>query len=209
MTTTKLQAAQQQRIKELRNKLEEVQKELATHADELDAEYIKMQADFIKFLIANLRGKNPRRALKEEEFDNAQKVINNYGIIAARPVYYGQKGRELVKYWRACSAWYLAQRINGEYITVEEYERAQKLLQSIINYALADAREWERANTYESYFNSRTMQENQKRLYARREKLQKSLARYGLYLDNYGLYPTICDADKKQPSREVSLYYFD
>lgn len=133
--------------------------------------------------------------------------------IVDRPVYYGQKGRALVWYWRACSAYNLASIIDGEQVTREEYDKASKLLDSCQRYALANARQSERDSTYENYANSKQREADENRLNRRREKLQKQLARYGLWLNNFGLYPTICYNDEerknKSPNQTIKLYYFD
>lgn len=132
--------------------------------------------------------------------------------IADRPVYYGQKGRALVWYWRAVAAYNLAARIDGEEVSREEYDAAAKLLDSCQRYALADAHQWERVNSSERYCNSTQRKEDEKKLDARRASLQKRLARYGVKMENFGLYPSICYTDparKYERVNGVSLYYFD
>lgn len=136
--------------------------------------------------------------------------------IISRPSYYGQKGRALVWYWRALAAYNLAAIIDGEEVTREEYEAARKLLDSCQRYALADAHQWERANSSERYANSRYCADDEARLNRRREALQKRLARYGLAMHNYGLYPEIVKVDEESNKTHlytrangVALYYFD
>lgn len=104
--------------------------------------------------------------------------------------------RAEVWFHRFRSAWDLASIVCGEHVTEEEYEEAKKLLDSIQRYALADAAEWERENSSERYCNSQCHKERVKKLDARRERLQKHLARYGLKMENYGLYPAIINADR-------------
>lgn len=116
------------------------------------------------------------------------------------------KGRNLVWYWRYCSAWDLASIIEGEKVTEEEYNEALKLLDSVQRYALADAAEWERENSSERYCNSTYHKERERQLDARRERLQKRLSRYGLKMVNYGLYPTIVDQNNNNKNM---LHYFD
>lgn len=113
-----------------------------------------------------------------------------------RPTYYGQKGRALVWYWRACSAYDLAARIAGpDGVTAPEYEKAASLLARVTRYACNAARQWERANTFEKYANSQRAKDDEKRLDQRREKLQKELEPYGAKMVNYGLYPSIIDSN--------------
>lgn len=114
--------------------------------------------------------------------------------------------RAEVWFFRYRSAWDLAAIVCGEHVTEEEYEEAKKLLDSVQRYALADAAEWERENSSERYCNSQCHQERVKQLDARRERLQKRLARYGLKMENYGLYPTIVNADR---CNMYMLHYFD
>lgn len=130
---------------------------------------------------------------------------NNY---ISRPVWTPAiKGRRAeVWHWRYCSAWDLASIICGDKVTEEEYTAALKLLDSIQRYALADAAEWERENSSERYCNSAYHKEREKQLDARRARLQERLKRYGLHLENYGLYPSIVDADRE---RKNFLHYFD
>lgn len=113
-----------------------------------------------------------------------------------RPTYYGQKGRALVWYWRACSAYSLAERKTGAGKVAErDYNAAADLLKRVTRYALADAHQWERANTYERYANSQTARDDEIRLEARRNRLQEELKAYGVKMVNYGLYPSIIDED--------------
>ena len=126
-----------------------------------------------------------------------------------KPVYYGQKGRALVWYWRAVSAYEMAARLEPDGVTVDGYEAAAKLLDSCRRYALADARKWEADNTYERYANSEQSKKDGERLDARRERLQKRLAAYGLELVNFGLYPTICDKGETCTRSNISLNFFN
>lgn len=105
--------------------------------------------------------------------------------------------RAEVWFHRFRSAWELASIVCGDHVTEEEYEEAKKLLDSVQRYALADAAEWEHENSSEWYCNSQYHQERAKKLDARRGRLQKRLARYGLKMVNYGLYPTIIDSDRR------------
>lgn len=117
------------------------------------------------------------------------------------------KGRRAeVWHWRYCSAWDLASIIDGEKVTKTEYNAALALLDSCQRYALADAAEWERENSSERYCNSAYHKQREKQLDARRERLQKRLARYGLKLVNYGLYPSIVDG---AGNTKHFLHYFD
>lgn len=145
---------------------------------------------------------------------NEQKKID--GELAEKPVYYGQKGRELVWFWRAQAGYNLARRIDGEAVTVSEYEKARKLLDSCTRYALAAARQWEYANNSERYANSAKCDEDERRLEARRERLNADLSRYGVMMFNYGLYPTIVEVDEESKRTHlfieaagVALHYFD
>lgn len=122
-----------------------------------------------------------------------------------RPTYYGQKGRALVWYWRACSAFDLAARItSADKVTESDYNAAKDLLNRVTRYACNAARQWERANTYERYANSQQARDDEKRLDARREKLQAALKRYGVKMVNYGLYPSIIDDD----GRDLNALHF-
>lgn len=114
--------------------------------------------------------------------------------------------RAEVWFHRYRSAWELASIVCGEQVTQEEYDAAAKLLDSIQRYALADAAEWERENSSERYCNSQYHKDRVKQLDARRERLQKRLARYGLKMENYGLYPTIINANR---CNMYMLHYFD
>ena len=117
------------------------------------------------------------------------------------------KGRRAeVWHWRYCSAWDLAAIIDGENVTETEYNAALALLDSIQRYALADAAEWERENSSERYCNSAYHKERERKLDARRGRLQKRLQRYGLRLVNYGLYPSVVDSNG---NNKYFLHYFD
>lgn len=130
---------------------------------------------------------------------------NNY---ISRPVWTPAiKGRRAETWhWRYCSAWDLAAIVCGENVTETEYNAALALLDSIQRYALADAAEWERENSSEKYCNSAYHKQREMQLDARRDRLQKRLARYELRLVNYGLYPTIIDAAGNSKN---FLHYFD
>lgn len=144
--------------------------------------------------------------MENEQIKSDNKSLN----IIEKPVYYGQKGRALVWYYRYYSAYNMAQIIDGEQVTEEEYKKAFNILKSCIYYALADAHKWERDNTFERYANSEQSKQDGARLDKRREKLQQSLNRYGLEMVNFGLYPTICDKETHQRTgRNIALYYFN
>lgn len=130
---------------------------------------------------------------------------NNY---VARPTWNPSiRGhRAEVWFYRYRSAWDLAARVCGEAVTEDEYTEALKLLDSVQRYALADAAEWERENSSERYCNSAYHKQREKQLNARRDRLQKRLARYGLRMENYGLYPTIIDENR---NNMYMLHYFD
>ena len=114
--------------------------------------------------------------------------------------------RAEVWFFRSRSAWDLAAIVCGERVTEEEYESAKKLLDSVQRDALADAREWEAENSSERYCNSSYHKQREAILDARRKRLQDRLARYGLRMENYGLYPTIVDA---AGNNKYMLHYFD
>lgn len=136
--------------------------------------------------------------------------INEQQNIIEKPVYYGQKGRALVWYYRYTSAYNMAKIIDGEQVTEKEYKKAFNILKSCTYYALADAHKWERDNTSEKYANSEQSKQDGARLDKRREKLQQQLNRYGLEMVNFWLYPTICDKSTHQRThRNIDLYYFN
>lgn len=114
--------------------------------------------------------------------------------------------RVAVWYYRAQSAYDLAARISNP-PTVDDVAAAAKLLDSIQRYALADAREWEAENSSERYCNSRAHKDREAALDRRRERLQKRLDPYGCKLINYGLYPTVTDANTGADL--TALHYFD
>lgn len=144
--------------------------------------------------------------MKNEQIKSDNKSLN----IIEKPVYYGQKGRALIWYYHYYSAYNMAQIIDGEQVTEQEYNKAFNMLKSCILYALADAHKWERDNTSEKYANSEQSKQDGARLDQRREKLQKQLNRYGLEMVNFGLYPTICDKETHQRTKHnIALYYFD
>ena len=126
----------------------------------------------------------------------------------ARPTWNdGIRGhRAEVWFHRARSAWDLASIVCGNHVTEEEYEAAKKPLDSVQRYALADAREWEAENSSERYCNSACHKHREALLDARRERLQDRLSRYGLRMENYGLYPTIVNYDGVN---QYMLHYFD
>lgn len=120
------------------------------------------------------------------------------------------KGRAIIWYRRECSAYDLAKRITGENVTETEYNAAFNLLNRIQRYALADAAQWERANTYERYCNSQSCKDDENRLNNRRIKLEKELSRYNVKLINYGLYPSIVATENDGYERDLyALHYFD
>src|SRR5699024_1101397 len=115
-----------------------------------------------------------------------KKDIYSNNTLATKPTYYGQTGRALVWYHRHCAAYQLAQRVcKPDAVTEGEKAQAMDLLNSVVRYALKDARQWERANTFERYANSLQSKEDESRNDRTREKLQKRLARYGVKLENY------------------------
>lgn len=129
--------------------------------------------------------------------------------LVERPTCYGQKGRALTWFYRYISAYNMAAIIDGEEVTEEENEKAFNLLKKCTNYALASAHQWERSNTSERYANSEQCQKDKKRLDKKRSELNEQLNRYGLTLNNFGLYPTICDCETLQPTRHnIGLYFF-
>lgn len=144
--------------------------------------------------------------MKNEQKNNINKQQN----IIEKPVYYGQKGRALVWYYRYLSAYNMAAIIDGEQVTEQEYNKAFNILKSCIYYALADAHKWERDNTFARYANSEQSKKDGARLDKRCEKLQQQLKRYGLEMVYFGLYPTICDCGTHQRTKHnIALYYFD
>ena len=137
-----------------------------------------------------------------------RKEIYNNNTITTRPEYYGQTGRALVWYQRHCAAYQLAQRVcKPDAVTEGEKAQAMDLLNSVVRYALKDARQWERANTFERYANSRRCKEDEARNDRTRETLQKRLARYSVKLVNFGLYPSTVDAYSGEDLH--LLFYFD
>lgn len=126
----------------------------------------------------------------------------------ARPEWspYIKGNRAQIWFYRHRSAWDLAAIVCGDNVTENEYNDAARLLDSVQRYALADAAEWERENSSEKYCNSAYHAQREKQLDSRRERLQKRLARYGLKMVNYGLYPTIIDDTGKNM---YMLHYFN
>lgn len=125
-----------------------------------------------------------------------------------RPVWGSHIKGKRAEVWfrRYRSAWDLASIVCGQCVTEEEYAAALKLLDSVQRYALANAAEWERENSSERYCNSAYHKERERQLDARRERLQALLARYGLKMKNYGLYPTIVNS---RDTAMFMLHYFD
>ena len=144
--------------------------------------------------------------MKNEQIKSDNKSLN----IIEKPVYYGQKGRALVWYYRYISAYNMAQIIDGEQVTEQEYSKAFSILKSCIFYALAYAHKWERDNTSMTYANSEQSKQDDARLEKRYNKLQIELSRYGLHMVYFGLYPTICDINTHQRTKHnIDLYYFN
>lgn len=114
--------------------------------------------------------------------------------------------RARVWFYRARSAWDVASIVCGENVTEKEFDAARKLLDSCQRYALAAAAEWEHENSSEKYCNSKYHEQREKQLDARRDRLQTALARYGLRMVNYGLYPSIVDAAGNDKN---ALHYFN
>jgi hypothetical protein len=129
--------------------------------------------------------------------------------IISRPVWNNaiRGKRAEVWHWRSVSAWDLAALVCGDNVTETEYNAAFKLLDRVQRYALADAAEWERENSSESYCNSAYHKQRERQLNARRARLQTELARYGVKMENYGLYPTIIKTHTRENC--YFLHYFD
>lgn len=127
--------------------------------------------------------------------------------IISRPVWSDSIRGKRAEVWfrRSVSAWDLAARLGD--VTEESKAAAAKLLDSVQRYALADAREWEAENSSERYCNSRVHKHREGMLDRRRERLEKALAPYRCRLINYGLYPSIVDADTKENLH--FLHYFE
>lgn len=86
-------------------------------------------------------------------------------------------------------------------------DKALDLILRTIRYALADAREWERQNNDERYYNSARAAHKNELLRKRRAGLEAEWNAYGLTLVNYGLYPTV--TSHKGGSDVIELAYFD
>lgn len=129
--------------------------------------------------------------------------------IISRPVWSDAIRGKRAETWffRYRSAWDLAALVCGERVTEDEYTAALKLLDSVQRYALADVAEWERENSSERYCNSTYHKQREKQLASRRERLQKALFRYGVKMENYGLYPTIVKIGTNENC--YFLHYFD
>ena len=134
--------------------------------------------------------------------------MTNSITIIDRPVWSAAIRGHRAEVWfrRSCSAWDLAHIVCGDQVTQEEFTAAAKLLDSCQRYALADAAEWERENSSERYCNSQYHKDRERQLDARRERLQARLARYGLKMVNYGLYPNI---ENESGRNMYMLHYFD
>lgn len=113
--------------------------------------------------------------------------------------------RAEVWYHRSVYAWDLAARLGD--VTEDSKAAAAKLLDSIQRYVLADAREWEAENSSERYCNSSAHKYREEMLDRRRKRLEKALVPYRCRLVNYGLYPSIVDADTKGTLH--FLHYFE
>lgn len=85
-------------------------------------------------------------------------------------------------------------------------DKALDLILRTIRYALADAREWERQNNSERYYNSKKAVHKNELLRKRHAWLEAEWNAYGLTLVNYGLYPTV--TDHKGGSDVIELTYF-
>jgi len=85
------------------------------------------------------------------------------------------------------------------------YDQADGLFFRLRRYALANARQWERANNSERYANSPQCERDEQALDKRRENLQAEISAYGLRMVNYGLYPTI---ERAEDGRTSTLAIF-
>lgn len=116
--------------------------------------------------------------------------------------------REQVYYNRRRSAVELAS-MKHENPTDDDIAAAYSLLERVIRYALADAREFEIDNDGETYRNAYRQAQHEHReklLSARRERLQEELDTYGVRMKNYGLYPSIVDHTGRD---YYMLHYFN
>jgi hypothetical protein len=99
---------------------------------------------------------------------------------------------------RAAWAWDLASR-HADGATAETVAEAASLLDAINRYAIADAREWELDNGGKlSPWAQEAHERREAALDKRREKLQERLKPFAALLDNYGLYPSVVDADGRR-----------
>jgi hypothetical protein len=118
------------------------------------------------------------------------------------PRWYGKPGKEPKSFYnayrRAVWAYDLCKVGAADVSDEQRYRKAVTLLNAVNRYACAAARQWERANTYERYANSRQCELDEKALDDRRAKLQKRLAEYGAHLESFGLHPTIRDSQNRQ-----------
>lgn len=86
---------------------------------------------------------------------------------------------------------------------------AYSLICRTVRYALADAREWEIDNdaaTFDGGCRQHAHEHRQDLLDRRRERLDAEWGEYGLHLHNYGLYPSVVDADGVE---RVALTYYE
>lgn len=143
-----------------------------------------------------------------EAIPYAIKAAESVESAIPRPVWSDAIRGRRAEVWfrRSQSAWDLAARLDPV-VTADSKAAAAKLLDSIQRYALADAREWERENSSERYCNSRYHKDREAMLDRRRVRLEKALAPYRCRLCNYGLYPSIVDADTRETLS--FLHYFD
>lgn len=152
-----------------------------------------------------------------DEMEQAAAEQNNAPIdYTARPIpgdYEGRSHRACVWYNRARAAFDLATLDAltttadkaADRVPTEAYEKARKLLDSVQRWGLADARAWELDND-SRYYNSEWLKARQAQLAKRRVKLNKELAKYGLQIDSYGLYPCIREITK--PGTDMNLLYW-
>ena len=144
-------------------------------------------------------------------------MMNNKEVdYTARPIpgdYEGRSHRACVWYNRARAAFDLATLDAlttaadkaADRVPTEAYEKARKLLDSVQRWGLADARAWELDND-SRYYNSEWLKARQTQLAKRRVKLNKELAKHGLQIDSYGLYPCIREITK--PGTDMNLLYW-
>lgn len=133
--------------------------------------------------------------------------MKNYTNTISHPVWSDAIHGKRAEVWfrRSVSAWDLASRLGD--VTEDSKNAAAKLLDSVQRYAMADARECERENSSERYCNSRYHKDREAMLDRRRSRLEKALAAYHCHLVNYGLYPSIVDAETGETLH--FLHYFE